>query len=68
MLRSRTIRLSDRSWEAISDEAELEGVSANQWVVEAAISRLVYARMQRNHEIERDFDTIFEALRVLRDG
>jgi hypothetical protein len=67
-LRSHTIRLSDRSWDGIGHEARLEGVSANQWIVEAAIARLTYARMRREEQIGRDFDTIFEALRELRDG
>lgn len=60
--------MSHRTWQAIRAEAKAEGVSANSWIVEAAVARLVYARMRRGDGIGEAFDRIFEALRELRDN
>lgn len=65
-VRARSIRLSDRMWEAIRAEAEREGVSANQWVSEAATARLVYSWARQEHEGLANVENIYDVLRKLR--
>lgn len=46
-MREAKIRFGVRAWELIQDEARLEGVSASQFVREAAIARAIYVHYQR---------------------
>lgn len=66
--RGRTIRVSDRIWDGFAAEAKADGISTNQWVVEAALSRLVHARVRKDHPIAVTMDHIYAALHHLRTG
>lgn len=41
-MRKTTIRLSDRLWQLIQQEAESEGITAAQYIREAVIARIFY--------------------------
>lgn len=45
------VRFTRRSWELIREEAAVDGVSASQFIREAALARTVYMRTRRG-EIE----------------
>lgn len=66
-LRASTVRLSERTWELVRQEAERQGITANAWVAEAVIGRLTYTMTRRGDQMALDFDRIFEALEELRD-
>jgi hypothetical protein len=44
----QSIRFGDQTWQDIQAEARIEGVSASQWIREAAVARVWFARMLRN--------------------
>lgn len=46
-MRETKIRFGQRAWALIQEEASLDGVSASQFVREAAIARAVYIRAER---------------------
>lgn len=51
-----TIRMSQKTWEAVQEEAEMLGVSATEFIREATIFRLGYRwaqRMDDDHIVER---------------
>ena len=43
-----TIRFGDELWEVVSEEAARQGVSVAQYVREATVSRIAYARGSRD--------------------
>ena len=65
-MRSVTLRFSEALWSIIRTESELEGVSASQYIREAALARAVYAHARR--EPIEDYDRIVAELRELLGG
>lgn len=58
------IRFGRRAWEIIREEARLDGISASQFVREAAIARAFYMRYQRGElRSGQGFDSVIECLR-----
>ena len=62
-LRSRTIRVSDRTWEYVQQEAEQQGISANLWITEAIVSRLAWTLARRDAQVIRDAEAIEKIVR-----
>lgn len=68
-LRPTTVRLSDRTWQYVKAAAEQDGVSANAWVAEAVISRLVYQTLRDNPETFQNWERVHAVVaEVCRDG
>ena len=65
-LRAHTIRVSDKAWEVFMEEAVMEQISANAWIVEAAMGRAAYARALRKDPRVVAWDRIEGLLRELR--
>ena len=65
-LRAHTIRVSDKAWEVFMEEAVMEQISANAWIVEAAMGRAAYARALRSDPREIRWDRVARLLRELR--
>lgn len=63
-MRETKIRFGVRAWEIIQEEADLDGVSASQFVREAALARAIYMRYKRG-EVEpgQKFDELVAQLR-----
>lgn len=57
-----TIRLGKRLREALGNEAEREGVSLSQYVRDAALARMVYARAERGEVDEREMSSLARSL------
>lgn len=66
-MRASTVRLSERTWELVRKEAEAQGVSANAWVAEAVLGRLVHTMTRRGDQMALDFARIYDAIEELRD-
>lgn len=64
--KGRTIRVSDPVWARVKDEARREGISANSWVVECVLSRIVYAMTKRDDDAIATFERIHDCLGELR--
>jgi hypothetical protein len=65
--RAHTIRVSDHAWEIIHEEAVREEISANAWIVEAAMGRAAYARTIRDDPRMVAWEKVEKLLRELRD-
>ena len=66
-MKARTVRLSGRTWDLIAAEANLEGISTNEWVREAVVARVAYALTRRDAEPALQWDRVEALLRELRD-
>jgi hypothetical protein len=63
-MRATTVRFSDDVWAAIADEAERSGVSASQFIREAALARAAGAAGARG---DRLFNPLSESVREASD-
>lgn len=52
-MRIQSIRFSETMWQEIQAEATLEGVSASQFVREAAFARMWFARGRRGEQADK---------------
>lgn len=66
-VKGRTIRVSDPVWARVQAEAKLEGISANAWVQECILSRIVYSMTRRDDDAIATFERIHDCLRELRE-
>jgi uncharacterized protein (DUF1778 family) len=64
-MRETKIRFGQRAWNLIQSEARADGVSASQFVREAAVARAVLARHERGETTTNDW--INEIIRMLRE-
>lgn len=64
-MRETKIRFGQRAWNLIQSEAEIDGISASQFVREAAIARAILVRYERGETTSTD--TLMEIIRQLRE-
>lgn len=63
-MRETKIRFGVRAWELIQEEATRDGVSASQFVREAALARTFYLRAQRGETVAgEEFEDFIRRLR-----
>jgi len=62
-MRIQSVRFSEALWAEIQEEARRQGVSGSQFIREAAIVQLVWARAERDGVKERkDLDRLVHSL------
>lgn len=66
-LRASTVRLSERTWQMVREEAKLQGITANAWISEAVVARIAYTLTRRNAPAALDWDRMEELLTQLRE-
>jgi hypothetical protein len=62
------VRFGDATWAAIQKEAEEEGVSASQFVREAALARVWFGRARRGSSKAHAFAALLDSAREGADG
>lgn len=63
-MRIQSVRFSETAWASIQESARLEGVSASQYVREAAMARVWYERARRGSPEAAELEEILRAARV----
>lgn len=66
-MRIQSIRFSEEVWTEIQDEAHHQGVSASQYVREAAIARVWFEKARRGGQVADGVQEYLDAARA-RDG
>ena len=66
VMRETKIRFGNRAWELIQEEAEIDGVSASQFVREAAVARAIFMKNRRG-DTEAG-ETIIHLIEALREN
>jgi hypothetical protein len=61
-MKATTVRFSDDLWAAVSVEAEIAGVSASQFIREAALARAAAAAGARGEVLFGAFPSIFDEI------
>lgn len=64
-MRNVTLRFGGRVWELIQEEAAIDGISASQYVREAALARAIHAQAKRDPK--RLWEDILGDVRGLMD-
>jgi uncharacterized protein (DUF1778 family) len=64
-MKNVTLRFGGRVWELIQEEAAIDGISASQFVREAALARAIHAQARRDPK--RLWEDILTDVRGLMD-
>lgn len=59
---AKSLRLSNRIWNLVREEAKREGISSNAWIAEAVIARLTINRVRRGTDGSKTYEVIEEVV------
>lgn len=66
-MRIQSIRFSERIWLVIQQQASEQGISASQYIREAAIGRAAFDMAFSDPTVPREMARVYEAIRALGD-